>query len=109
MPIANCIISQNLVAEDLDLISLWADQSGQSPQHMTVNLITSESQLGQPYPVMTNLYLPSLWNSKDIESLQKGLANALAKYFNLKLIEVHVITQILDSGSVVENGEVLKW
>lgn len=109
MPIANCIVTSNCQEGSSDLIELWASESSQSPEQMTVNITISNRQLGNQYSVMSNLYLPSIWSSENISLLQLGLAKALAKHFGLALTEVHVITNIIDSGLVVESGREINW
>lgn len=112
MPIANCIITSNCQKNSdssKNLIELWASESKKSPEHMTINLITSSEQLGKKYSIMANLLLPSIWPSSDISSLQIGLANALSLYFNVSLEEVFFSTSIVNSGMVVEAGEEIEW
>ena len=76
---------------------------------MTVNIINSSQQTGKEYAVMANLQLPSMWSSSDISSLQIGLANALAKSFGVSINQIHIVTSIVGSGMVVEDGEELTW
>lgn len=112
MPIANCMVISNCYERALhssDLVALWATESGKSPEHMTINILKCAEQRGNSYDVMANLLLPSLWENKDVHSLQVGLAKALAKYFKVAISDVHVTTNILSSGMVVENGEVVEW
>ncbi|MBO6793015.1 MAG: hypothetical protein JJ895_03825 [Balneolaceae bacterium] len=76
---------------------------------MTINFITSSDQVGKGYKVMATLLLPSIWKPAMISSLQIGLAEALSKYISLSVEDVHVITNIIDSGMVVENGQEITW
>ena len=108
MPIANCIVTSGCQHGSSKLIELWASESGQSSENMTINLITSTRQFGNRYSVMATLWLPSIWSTSEASSLQIGLAKALAEYFNLVPDEVHVITQLFDSGMVVEEEE-MQW
>lgn len=109
MPIANCIVTSDCRQSPGSLVELWASESGKSAEHMTVNIVTSDRQYGNQYPVMANLLLPSIWSNSDISRLQTGLAKALAKSFNVALNQVHIITNIVDSGLVVEDGQEIKW
>ena len=112
MPIANCIITskcQNNSDSSSNLIELWANESKMSLEHMTINILTSNEQLGNKYTIMANLLLPSIWSSSDISSLQLGLAKALSLYFNVSSKEVFVATSIVKSGMVVEAGKEVKW
>jgi len=109
MPIANCIVTKDCQPDSSNLIELWASESGQSSEHMTVNIISSTQQFGNRYAIMATLWLPSIWSIADISYLQSGLAKALAMYFNLAPSEIHVITQIVNSGMVVEKGQEIQW
>lgn len=109
MPIANCIVTSDCVAGTSELIELWARESGQSSEHMTVNISISNRQLGNNYRVMASLFIPSMWSSESISLLQIGLAKALAKHFELALSDVHVISNVVNSGSVVESGQEIQW
>ena len=109
MQIANCIITSDCRESTSNLIELWARESGQSSEHMTINLIVSNRQLGNQYAVTATLFLPSIWSSSDVSLLQLGLAKALATHFKLALSEVHVITSIISPGMVVESGQEIKW
>jgi len=112
MPIANCFITskcQSSPDHSESLIDVWAQESKVSPEHMTVNIIASNEQHGNEYNVMANLILPSMWSRNDISLLQIGLANALSRHFNVPLQSVHVTTNIVNSGMVVEAGKEIKW
>lgn len=109
MPIANCIVTPECQASEYKLIDCWASESGQSPEHMTVNITTSTNQFGNKYAAMATLFLPSLWSDSAISALQIGLAKALAKTYSLSLNDVIVMTNIVESGFVVESGKVEKW
>jgi hypothetical protein len=109
MPIANCVVSKNCTGGSANLIEVWAADAGISPEHMTVNMVSCEEQLGNRYKIMATLLLPSLWSSSEISRLQLGLARSLAQYFEIPMNEVHVITHIVSSGLVVESGQEVEW
>lgn len=110
MPIAHCIVTPECQPTGSeDLVALWAAEAQQSPEHMTINIITSTQQHGAAYSVMAQLFLPSLWSRTHISVLQTGLARALARYFRITTEHVHVITHIIPSGYVVEKGEEMIW
>lgn len=109
MPIATCIITPDCQPSDHDLIELWSIESGLPAEHMTINIITNNQQFGSKYKVMVTLDLPSLWSEQSISSLQRGLAMALSKYFRQPLSEVFIITNIVESGRVVEAGQEITW
>ena len=114
MPIANCIIvsevEENIILNNqTDIISDWSQQSGVAREHMTINFIRSLAQFGKQYQVMATLQLPSVWSQEKVSILQLGLATALSKYFQISSEQVHVVTTIIESGLVVENGEEISW
>ena len=112
MPIANCLISPR-VAEKIDaaetIVDLWSDYSGQSKEHMTLNLISSLAQAGAQFDAMAFLYLPSLWSEEAVSKLQIGLAKSLSEYFSVPLESVQVVTYIVNSGRVIEDGKQVEW
>lgn len=109
MPIANCIVAPDISKGEGDLLALWAECSGKSASHMTVNLLSSQAQFGNPYAVVANLYLPSLWSAEDVSALQLGLAKSLAEYFKVDIERLLVMTHIIDSGRVVDAGQEVVW
>jgi len=76
---------------------------------MTINVITSNEQLGKKYTILTTLLLPSIWSYSDISSLQIGLTKALTLHFNVSLKDVFISTNMVNSGMVVESGKEAKW
>ena len=109
MPIANCTITLENSGCSESLIELWANESGISSEHMTINIVAASGQVGNKYGAMANLLLPALWSDSDISSLQLGLARALAQHYAIPVSEVHVVTSVVAAGRVVEAGEVVEW
>ena len=111
MPIANCFVRDGVAkgAQVEGLTRLWAEESDISNEHMTINVLDAVRQNGAAYDIMAFLYLPSLWSSEDVRRLQVGLANALARGFGVGPAGVQVITSLVESGHVVENGETQEW
>ena len=110
MPIANCIVSPDCCSAVKESLSfLWARESGKSEEHMTINVIQSHQQFGHHYPVMVNLLLPAAWSDENVSCLQTGLAQALSIYFCLPVSRIHIVTLMVQSGHVVENGHEIRW
>lgn len=112
MPIAHCIVHKNRLSPQLrsaDPVALWAEFSGQSAADMTINLVASTAQYGRAYPVMASLLLPTAWSDKSCSALQLGLARALAQFFDLPAEDIHVVTQSIEPGQVVEAGREARW
>jgi hypothetical protein len=109
MPIANCLVPS--VPDDLDtseVVAAWSNRSGIDSDEMTVNLLEAH-QAGKPYAVMAWLYLPSIWPDDAVAALSQGLAAALADAFVVEPSSVQVVTSIVASGLVVEDGETVHW
>lgn len=112
MPIANCIVTdkyRNTNDKSLDLVTLWANESFKPAEHMTINIISCNEQYGNQYGVMANLQIPTIWSSNDISLLQLGLVKALSIYFKAPMNDIHVVTTLISSGMVIEDGEVITW
>lgn len=109
MPIANCLINPECNSGPDDLVQLWAEASGKSAKHMTVNIQQVSGQFGHHYAVTAQLFLPSIWPPKDVSALQTGLAKSLSRHFSQPLDAILVMTTIIGSGHVVENGTEVRW
>ncbi|NVJ61962.1 MAG: hypothetical protein HWE27_16340 [Gammaproteobacteria bacterium] len=109
MPIVYCYTTLDLPDASNELVEQWSSLSGISSEEMTVNFVELNEQVGKQYDVMAQLFLPDLWNEADINRLQIGLAEAISEVVKVSIKGVHVITQIVTSGTVVENGKVLTW
>ena len=109
MPIANCFIHDQLTAADSDLITQWAEMAGVEASLLTINFMRIEKQLGMRYDVMVTLLLPTAWSKEQAVLIQSSLAFALSEYFAIEITLVHVVTQWVESGDAVENGEQVSW
>jgi hypothetical protein len=109
VPIANCLVAS--VPDNLDtseIVAAWSNRSGIDSDEMTINLLQAH-QAGKPYAVMAWLYLPSIWPDGAVAALTEGLAAALADAFVVELSSVQVVTSIVASGLVVEDGQTVRW
>ena len=109
MPIAYCIVHSDCSLCQDDPVSIWAEESKHSPEQMTINIIRSDTQFGQPYAAMVTLLLPTIWSPEDVTRLQLGLSRALSVYLNIPESQFHIVTQRIESGNVVEKGGEVKW
>ena len=55
------------------------------------------------------LYLPSLWLEDAVVALSKGLAAALVDALDVEHSSVQIVISIVESGTVVEAGEIVHW
>lgn len=111
MPIANCYINQ-ITASTQQLETLtkeWADSIDVALKDICLSFIEVSNQTGQKYKVMVNLFLPTIWDKLSIERIQINLDRALKKHLNLRNEDVFIITSIVQSGNVVENGQIANW
>jgi translation elongation factor EF-1alpha len=111
MPIANCYINQISVStQQLETLTKeWANSIDVDLKDICLSFINVSNQTGQNYNVMVNLFLPTIWDKSSIERIQINLDKALKKNLNLKNKDVFIITSIVQSGNVVENGQVVNW
>ena len=110
MPIANCILAPDVEFDgSAPLVQWWSEAAGVTGEHMTVNVLRAERQLGQRYAAMVWLYVPSIWTPAARERLQSGLADIFVRALDCPVADVHVITQTVLSGDVVEDGQRLTW
>lgn len=109
MPIAHCLVDKNCVLPQVDIISLWAEESGVASEHLTLTFNEMNAQYGNHYSIMANLYLPSLWSAEKVDKIQLGLSQSLIRSFELSAEQVFVMTQVIKSGHVIENGNIQYW
>ena len=111
MSFANCFYKKRkLSLKKLEnMVNEWASIVGVDKKDICINIIKEYSQLGQKYPVLVNLYLPTLWSPNDIKRIQLGLLKVLSKYLEVKENEIFIMTSLIQSEHVVENGQIVKW
>ena len=111
MPIANCFIKEKKIARQniQDLAEKWASEVKVDVKDICLTFIPDCIQAGQQYKVLVNLYLPSLWSKDQVKHIQKSLLGILCGFFNVDASKVFIMTSNIQSGHVVENGEIVKW
>ncbi len=111
MPIANCFIKDKSVAHLplKKMASEWAVQVGVEEHDICLTFIPNCVQAGQQYQVLANLYLPTLWPPQKVSDIQKSLLAVLCKHVNVSPVDVFIITSMVESGHVVEGGEIVNW
>ena len=111
MPVANCFIKERNVSQEemQKLTTKWSDDIGVNLQDVCLTFVPNCMQAGQRYEIMVNLYLPSLWTKEDIKRIPKSLHQNLCDHFEVSASEVFIITSIVQSGHVVENGQIVEW
>ena len=111
MPIAYCFVKDKpgIKAHLQKLVSDWANEAGVDPKNITINLVTIQHQVGNPYAVMINLYLPTVWSEEDVQRIQVSLLKVAMNHFQVEAKEIFVMTSLIQSGHVVEDGKVVRW
>lgn len=111
MPIANCFCKKkNLSKEKLEEMVLeWSRIIGVNKKEVCINIINEYTQVGQKYSVFINLYLPTIWSKTNIKKIQLGLLKVISKYYNIEESEVFIVTSVVQSEHVIENGKIVKW
>lgn len=110
MPIAFCYFT--IPVDKLDFPGLTADWSKEiqvNQQDITLHAISHFQQYGQPYGVMVNLFLPTLWSAADVANIQLALLKMLVKYTRLPEKDIFIMTSLIQSGHVVEQGKITRW
>ena len=111
MPIANCFIKKELLKKPnkYQLVEDWVSSINVDVEDITLNLIAAFEQLGNNYKIMVQLYLPSLWTENNIKNIQVQLIRVLKNFFEVKEKDIFILTNIIKSGHVVENGQIIRW
>ena len=111
MPIAYCFVKDkpSIRSHLQKLASDWATEAGVDPKNITINLVTTEHRVGNPYAVMINLYLPTAWSEEDVQRIQVSLLKVVMNHLQVEAKEIFIMTSLIQSGHVVENGRVVRW
>lgn len=110
MPILNCFIKKKQVSftKFQKAIKLWSNDIQVDEKEICMNVLQTRMQIGKQYKIMINLFLPSIWKN-DIEKIQISLIKYLVECLNVNTSEIFLFTSIINSGNVIENGEVVEW
>lgn len=110
MPIANCFLKNHVENNTPNKIaSDWGNTIGVDEKDICINFVQNVIQAGHEYEALVNLYLPSLWTKNSIKKIQTELLNMLVKHLNITQDQIFIMTSIIQSGHVVERGEVVEW
>lgn len=111
MPIAICNIKNKAIDREIlePLVSKWADKIGVNISDVSITFVPNCIQFGQQYDILCNLYLPSLWEKENVKLIQNELLVALVDAFKIQPEDIFIITNIVQSGNVMENGQIVEW
>lgn len=110
MPIANCIIKNKYDFKLLDLITKELEiKLNIERKDIIINFIESYFQSGKNYDLMIFLKLPSLWKDKDIKRIEAAFVSVFSDILDISVQDIFLITEIIKSGHVVNNGDIEFW
>lgn len=110
MPIATVFSKIQISRQTLHtIVSQWAENSSLDTDDVTLNVIPEFMQEGMNYSLLVNLYLRSLWPEEDIVKIQMALMQALQQNLKAPSDEIFMITSLIQSGHIVENGDIVRW
>ncbi|HMO60790.1 MAG TPA: hypothetical protein PKC39_05280 [Ferruginibacter sp.] len=111
MPIANCYLNNcSITNTKADAIANeWAGIINVDIKDVCLSFINIQYQAGRQYRCLSRLYLPSLWQQQQVEKIQMSLQQVLTRHLELKPAEIFIITSIINSGHVVEDGKIIHW
>jgi len=111
MPIVNCFTKRKELNSQIlnDIVQKWSEKIEVAEKDITMNFVADYAQVGQKYEFLVFLYLPTLWNKESIRNIQTTLLEILLDFFKVSANEVLILTNIIESGNVIENGKVATW
>ncbi|MBC9796109.1 hypothetical protein [Sinomicrobium weinanense] len=111
MPILHCFVKQKDVPELLldSIVKEWGMRIGVADNDICINMVSGFVQAGKSYAILANLYLPALWSDQDVRNIQQSLLEVLSGNFHVREEDIFIMTSIIQSGHVVENGQIITW
>lgn len=111
MPILNCYTSKtNLRDSQWDrLVESWAKMISVEQKDITIQVFTDFVQAGEKYELKVELYLPSLWPDHAIIHIQQSFLTLAEKMLKIKQSDIFLMTQIIQSGHVIDRGNMEEW
>lgn len=110
MPIVNCYTTKKISAELWDqLVSAWAKEIEISEKDITIHVFAGFLQAGAKYELKAVLYLPSLWPDNAVIHIQQSFLTLAEKMLKIKQNDIFLMTQIIQSGHVIDRGKREEW
>lgn len=111
MPIAICYTHDKIFDKPTlqRVATEWAALIEVDTKDIHISIVSPQIQAGQAYKAMVHLFLPTLWTREAVNKIQLSLHQMLMKHANLTSSEIFVITTLVPSGQVVENGCIIHW
>ncbi|MGB0892334.1 MAG: hypothetical protein ACPGUU_08270 [Flavobacteriaceae bacterium] len=110
MLIVNCFIKkkQTSYTKLQKVIKHWSNDIQVDDKEICLSVQQNKMQVGKQYEIMVNLFLPSSWK-KDIKNTQRSLINHFVECLNVDNSEIFLFTSIINSGNIIESGEIKEW
>jgi hypothetical protein len=111
MPIAICYTNENII-DNLSLqqlIAEWATLIQVDTKDIHVSMVYPQLQSGQTYKLLAHVFLPTLWTYEEVNNIQLSFHRLLMKYGGLLPADIFIITTLVPSAQVVENGSLVTW
>jgi len=111
MPILNCYTSKtNLQANQWDrFVESWAKIISVDKKDISIHVIADFFQVGERYELKAELYLPSLWSDNAVIHIQQSFLTLAEKMLKIKQSDIFLMTQIIQSGHVIDRGKTEEW
>ena len=110
MPIINCFIKKRKISftKLQKALRLWSKDTHIEEKQICLTVLQSQIQVGKQYEIMIHLILPSIWNTK-VKTTQLSLVKHISECLSVDVSEIFLFTSIINSGNVIEKGEVIEW
>lgn len=110
MPVAVCYSKTVISTNDLEkVVDEWSELAGVAREDVSITMVNDFIRAGKDYTVVVNLFLPSLWKKNEVIIIEKGFLELLSKYMKIKKEEIFIMTLIIQSQHVIDNGDVVSW
>ncbi len=95
-----------LAAQAQGIVKMWSDLSGFEEEDITITVSKGSIEAGRNYQLIVHLYIASTVPANKIKVLQTSLAQSIAQSCLFDLNTIVIMTQIIQPGMILENGEV---
>jgi len=111
MPILNCYTTKtNLHSERWEhLAHAWSEKIGVDQKDINIHVICDCLQVGAKYELKAELYLPSLWSDQAVTNIQQSFLELAEEILDIKPGDIFLMTQIIQSGHVIDRGKREEW
>ncbi len=110
MPIATIYTQEPISQEKWEAVVFsWAQKIMVDVKDVSINIVSNFMTAGAKYDMKVHLFLPSLWAEPSITKIQDAFLETVQEELGISKEGIITITQIIDSGHVVDRGKTEKW